>query len=66
MDIPTPNEQISWGKQLGEAFGGAEEKYSDFISLGVTIAANYFFLPSPTLFKKKMGSNNGKQGLQLE
>lgn len=54
MGIPMPDEWGFWGKWLGEAFGGPGEKYSNFISLEVTMAANYFFLPPPCL-KRKWG-----------
>lgn len=68
VGIPIPYEQSPWGRQLREAFGKAG---------GGTIVVSFHlespwqqitssFLPSPTLFKKKMGSNNSKQGLQLE
>lgn len=68
VGIPILYEQSPLGRQLGEAFGKAG---------GGTTAVSFHlespwqqitssFLPSPTLFKKKMGSNNSKQGLQQE
>lgn len=54
------------GKAAGRSFWRARREVQQFHFTWSHHGSKLLLLPSSTLFKKKMGSNNGKHGLQLE
>lgn len=54
------------GKVAGGSFWRARKEVQQFHFTWGRHGSKLLLLPSSTLFKKKMGTNNGKHGLQLE